>query len=74
MNKEIMSDVLKRLDRTMKMQNRNVVLFLDNATSYQESIEKNLPNIKLVFLPEKHNVKVTTFGCRNNKSLQVKIP
>ena len=58
----------------MKMQNRNVVLFLDNATSYQESIEKNLANIKLVFLPEKHNVKVTTFGCRNNKSLQVKIP
>ena len=36
----------------MKMQNRNVVLFLDNATSHQESIGKNLSNIKLVFLPK----------------------
>ena len=47
-----MSDVLKRLERKMKMQNRNVVLFLDNATSHQESIENNLVNIKLVFLPK----------------------
>ena len=52
MNSEIMLDVLKRLDRRMKMQNRNVVLFLDNATSHQESIEKTLSNIKLVFLPK----------------------
>ena len=52
MNSEIMSDVLKRLDLKMKMQNRNVVLFLDNATSHQESIENNLSNIKLVFLPK----------------------
>ena len=52
MNSEIMSDVLKRLDRKMKMQNRNVVLFLGNATSHPESIEKNLSNIKLVFLPK----------------------
>ena len=52
MNSEIMLDVLKRLDRRMKMQNRNVVLFLDNATSHQESIEKNLSNLKLVFLPK----------------------
>ena len=34
MNSEIMSDVLKKLDRKMKMQNRNVVLFLDNAISH----------------------------------------
>ena len=52
MNSEIMSDVLKRLDRKMKMQSRNVVLFLDNGTSHRESIEKNLSNIKLVFLPK----------------------
>ena len=45
MNSEIMPDVLKRLNRKMKMQNRNVVLFLDNGTSYQESTEKNLSSI-----------------------------
>ena len=47
-----MSDVLKSLDRKMKIQNRNVVLFLDNAFNHQESIEKNLSNIKLVLLPK----------------------
>ena len=36
----------------MKLQNRNVLLFLDNATSHQESIQKSLTNIKLVFLPK----------------------
>ena len=52
MNGEIMSKVLKRHDRKMKLQNRNVLLFLDNATSQQESIQKSLTNIKLVFLPK----------------------
>ena len=39
MNGEIMSKVLKRHDRKMKLQNQNVLLFLDNATSHQESIQ-----------------------------------
>ena len=52
MNSEIMSDVLRRLDRKMKMQNRNIVLLLENVTSHQELIEKNLSKIKLVFLPK----------------------
>ena len=58
MNSEIMSHVLKRLDRKTKMQNRNVVVFLDNTTSHQESIEKNLSNIKLVFF-----LKTQRQGC-----------
>ena len=33
MNIEILSEMLKRLDCKLKMQNRNVLLFLDNATS-----------------------------------------
>ena len=49
---EIMPYVLKRLDCKMKMQNRNVDLFLDNATRHQKTIEKNLSSIKLVFLPK----------------------
>ena len=36
----------------MKLQNRNVLLFLGNATSHQESIQKSLTNMKLVFLPK----------------------
>ena len=40
------------------MQYGNVVLFLDNATSHQESIEKNLSNIKLVFLPKNTTLRL----------------
>ena len=52
MNGEIMSKVLKRHDRKMKLQNRNFLLFLDSATSHQEWIQKSLTNFKLVFLPK----------------------
>ena len=36
----------------MKFQNRNVILFLDNATCHQESIQESMSDIKLVFLPK----------------------
>ena len=49
-NSEIMSEILKRLYHKMKMQNRSVLLFLDNATSHQMLIDKNFSNIELVFL------------------------
>ena len=47
----------------MKIQNRNVVLFLDNGTSQQESIEKNLSNIKLLFPPKNTTSGLQPFDC-----------
>ena len=38
--------------KVLKLPNRNVLLFLDNATGHQEPIQKSLTNIKLVFLPK----------------------
>ena len=58
MNSEIMSDVLKRFNHKMKMQNRNVILFPEIATSHQESIEKSMSNIKLVFLPKNTTLRL----------------
>ena len=72
MNSEIMSDVLKRLDRKMKMQDLNVVQFLDNATSPQESIEKNLTNIKLVFLPKNTTSRLQPLNAGIIRALKLK--
>ena len=72
MNSEIMSDVLKRLGRKMKIQDLNVVQFLDNATSPQESIEKNLTNIKLVFLPKNTTSRLQPLNAGIIRALKLK--
>lgn len=48
MTRDIMSEWLMKFDRKMQRQKRNVLLFLDNATSHPQI---TLNNIKLVFFP-----------------------
>ena len=72
MNGEILSKVLKRHDRKMKLQNRNVLLFLDNATSHQESIQKSLTNIKLVFLPKNTTSRLQPLVARIIRAFKLK--
>ena len=67
-----MSYVLKRLDHKMKMQNQNVVLFPDNATSHQESIKKNMSNIKLIFLPKNTMSRLQLEDARIIRALKLK--
>ena len=74
MNNEIMSDVWKRLDRKIKLQNRNVVLFLDNGTSHEASAEKNLSNIKSVFLPENTRSRLQPLDAGIIRALKLKYP
>ena len=52
MNSDLMETILHSLDRKMSAENRNVVLFLDNATRHPETLQPTLTNIKLVFLPK----------------------
>ena len=52
MTKEIMIQVLSALDRKLDAENRKVLLFLDNAPSHPETLQRNYKNIKLVFLPK----------------------
>ena len=52
MTTEIMIQVLTALDRKVDVENRKVLLFLDNAPFQPETLQGNLKNIKLVFLPK----------------------
>ena len=52
MNNEIMSEVLSRLNRRLKRQKRNILLFMDNAPWHPESHQHIFSNIKIVFLPK----------------------
>ena len=47
-----MESILSRLDRKMYLEKLKVVLSLDNATCFPETLQENLTNIKLVFLPK----------------------
>ena len=52
MTTEIMIQVYSALDRKLDVENRKVLLFLDNAPSHSETLRRNLKNIKLVVLPK----------------------
>ena len=50
MEAEIMETVLKTLNQQMVKEERNVILFLDNATVHPTSLVDKFSNIKVVFL------------------------
>jgi hypothetical protein len=49
MNRDLMTDWLMCFNRKMELENRKIILFLDNASSHPDTL--NLKNIKLIFLP-----------------------
>ena len=52
MTTKIMIQVLTALDRKLDVEKQKALLFLDNAPSHPETLQGNLKNIKLVFLPK----------------------
>ena len=52
MNAEIMEHIIDQLDRQLKLENSQVILFLDNARSHPETLQDPLEFIKLAFLPK----------------------
>ena len=47
-----MEHILGRLDRQLELENRQVILFLDNAPSHPETLQDSLELIKPIFLPK----------------------
>ena len=48
----IMENVLDKLNSKMKVEKRNVLLFLDNAPVHPEGLQCKYSNIKVVFIPK----------------------
>ena len=49
MTTAIFNDILTSFDEKMKLENRNVILFVDNFSGHQ--VTKKLSNIKLEYFP-----------------------
>ena len=58
MTTEIMEVILARLDRQLKQENRQVLLFLDNVPCHPETLQQSLSFIKLVFLQKNTTSKL----------------
>ena len=58
MNTEIKEYILGRLDSQLKLENRHVILFPDNAPSHPKIFQDPLEFIELVFLPKLKTSKI----------------
>ena len=52
MKTEIMENVISQLNSKMKRENRNIILFLDNAPCHCPSLKGKFSNIRIEFLPK----------------------
>ena len=65
---EIMEKILETLKYEMVNQERNVILFLDNATVHPTSLADKFSNIKVVFLP-KNTTSLPKFQIKVSKEV-----
>ena len=52
MKTDIMENVMSKLNSKMKRENRNIILFLDNAPCHPPSLKGKFSNIQIEFLPK----------------------
>ena len=52
MTSEVMETLLARFNRKLLFEDRNVILFLDNAACHPESMIGQFLQIKIIFLPK----------------------
>ena len=53
-----MEAVLARFNRKLVLDNRKVILFLDNATCHPESVIGQFSQIKIIFLPKNTTLRL----------------
>ena len=58
MTSDVMEAVLTRFNRKLLLEQRKVVLILDNATSHPKSIIDSFSQIKIIFLPKSTTVRL----------------
>ena len=69
---EIMVQVLTTLDRKLYVENKKGLPFLDNAPSHPKTLQRNLKNMKLVFLPKNNTSQLQPCDAGINRNFKVK--
>ena len=64
MNTDIMVKILSMLDAEMKSQNRNVILFIDNAPCHPPDLKNKFSNINVCFLPKNTTSRLQPLDAR----------
>ena len=57
MRADILTQILNKLNNRLRQEHRNIILFMDNAPCHPRDLE--FSNIKIAWLPCKHNIKKT---------------
>ena len=69
---DIMEKMLEKLNYIMMLENRNVLLFLDNATAHPENLVGKYSSIKIVFLPKNTTSRLQPLDAGIIKNFKVK--
>ena len=69
---DIMEKVPEKLNYIMKLENRNVLLFLDNTPVHPENLLGKNSNIKIVFLPKNTTSRLHPLDAGIIKNFKVK--
>ena len=78
MNSDLMTDILTSLNRRLKLNQRKIILFMDNAPCHPGGLHDKLSNINIEFLPKKNTTSkaqrldsgiIASWTCRCKKRL-----
>ena len=69
---DIIEKVLEKLNYIMKLENQNVLLFLDNVPVHPENLVGKYNNIKIAFLPKNTTSRLQSLDASIIKNLKVK--
>ena len=69
---DVIEKVLEKLNYIVKLENRNVLLFLDNAPVHPENPVGKYTNVKIAFLPKKTTSRLPPLDAGIMKNVKVK--
>ena len=72
MTSDVMQAVLTRFNRKLLLEQRKVVLILDNATCHPKSILASFSQIKIIFLPKYTILRVQLLNAGIMQNFKVK--